>query len=56
MQAIVDDSSLNPIEKARKKQALINARILASLDDDHDVEQVRTLFRTDLIRVAVSPS
>jgi hypothetical protein len=38
--AIMNDASLNPIEKAQKKQALVNARILSAHEESDDVEQV----------------
>lgn len=38
--AIMNDPSLNPIEKARKKQALVNARILSAHEESDHAEQV----------------
>lgn len=41
IKAIMEDASLNPIEKARKKQALLNARWLAE-DDEDEVQLCHT--------------
>lgn len=44
MQAILEDPGLDAAERARKKQSLINARILAHLGDD--AEDVRIYFKS----------
>ena len=36
LSAIMNDSTLNPIEKARQKQALMNAKWLANAADSDD--------------------
>jgi hypothetical protein len=38
--AIMSDPSLNAVEKARNKQALINSRVLLALEESDQDEQV----------------
>lgn len=52
--AIMNDSSLNPIEKARKKQALVNARVLASMEESDDEEEARCSCRIHLRAITLS--